>query len=103
MTVRVAVSYLAEQSQPAAGRWFWSYHIRIENDGDQPVQLISRHWNIRDADGGLHEVQGEGVIGEQPVIAPGSSYDYVSAWPLNTQSGSKNGRASCRERVCQYV
>ena len=89
--VRVAVSYLAEQSAPANGRWFWSYHIRIENDGDKSVQLLSRHWRIIDGRGGLHEVRGEGVVGEMPLIAPGASFDYVSGCPLGTPTGSMQG------------
>ena len=91
ITVRVAVSYLAEQSAPASGRWFWSYHIRIENGGDTSVQLLSRHWRITDGRGTLHEVQGEGVVGEMPLIAPGASYDYVSGCPLGTPTGRMEG------------
>ena len=91
VTVRVSVNYMAEQSSPAAQRWFWAYHVRIENDGDQPVQLISRHWVIEDGAGGRHEVRGEGVVGEMPVIAPGASHDYVSGCPLETSSGSMVG------------
>ena len=91
VTVRVSVSFLPEQSAPAAGRWFWSYHVRIENDGDLAVQLLSRHWIIRDGRGAVHEVQGEGVIGEMPLIAPGGSYDYVSGCPLATATGSMHG------------
>jgi len=89
--VRVAVSYLPEQSAPKAGRWFWSYHIRIENDGDRSVQLLSRYWHITDGRGTEHEVKGEGVVGEMPVIAPGGSYDYVSGCPLSTASGAMRG------------
>lgn len=91
VTVRVAVSYLADQSRPEAGQWFWAYHVRIENDGDVPVQLISRHWQISDGNGRVHEVQGDGVVGEQPMIAPGQSYDYVSGCPLNTENGMMQG------------
>lgn len=91
ITVRVAVSYLAEQSEPRRGKWFWAYHIRLENGGDQPAQLISRHWTITDGRGARHEVRGEGVVGEQPTIAPGESYDYVSGCPLGTASGAMEG------------
>lgn len=91
VTVRVAVSYLPEQSEPARGRWFWAYHIRIENDGERNVQLLTRHWVITDARGARHSVEGEGVVGEKPVIAPGGSYDYVSGCPLATSSGSMQG------------
>lgn len=89
--VRVAVSYLAEQSEPARGRWFWAYHIRVENSGDQPVQLLARHWLITDGRGQRHSVEGEGVVGEQPMIEPGGSYDYVSGCPLATPTGSMQG------------
>ena len=91
VTVRVAVSYLAEQSAPASGRWFWSYHIRLENGGSRSVQLLSRHWRILDGRGALHEVRGEGVVGEMPLIAPGASFDYVSGCPLSTATGSMEG------------
>jgi ApaG protein len=89
--VRVAVSYLAEQSNPQLNRWFWSYHIRIENGSDLSVQLLSRSWRIVDGRGATHEVHGEGVVGETPLIAPGGSFDYVSGCPLDTPSGSMSG------------
>ena len=92
VTVRVSVSFLPEQSEPPRGRWFWAYHIRIENGGHQPVQLISREWIIADGRGGRHDVQGEGVVGEQPVIPPGESFDYVSGCPLSTPTGWMEGR-----------
>lgn len=91
VTVRVAVSYLPDQSEPQEGRWFWAYHIRLENAGDTTVQLESRHWIIRDGDGRMQEVRGMGVVGDQPRIAPGESYDYVSGCPLATESGSMEG------------
>jgi ApaG protein len=92
VTVRVSVSFLPEQSEPCKGRWFWAYHIRIENGGRQAVQLVSREWSIVDGRGGHHEVQGEGVVGEQPVIEPGGSFDYVSGCPLSTPTGHMEGR-----------
>ena len=92
ITVRVAVSYFAEQSDPAAGRWFWAYHVRVENGSDRTVQLLSRAWTIIDGRGARHEVQGEGVVGEQPLIAPGASFDYVSGCPLATPTGAMTGR-----------
>ena len=91
MIVRVAVSYLAEQSSPATGRWFWSYHVRIENEGTKPMQLLSRHWIIRDSRGVVSEVRGEGVVGEMPLIMPGASFDYVSGCPLATPTGAMEG------------
>ena len=91
VTVRVAVSYLAEQSDPSAGRWFWSYHIRLENGGAKAVQLISRRWQIVDGRGLVQRVVGDGVVGEMPLISPGSSFDYVSGCPLTTPSGWMDG------------
>jgi ApaG protein len=92
VTVRVSVSFLPEQSEPGKGRWFWAYHVRIENGGRKSVQLISREWVIVDGRGGRHEVMGEGVVGEQPVIEPGASFDYVSGCPLGTPTGFMEGR-----------
>ena len=91
ITVRVSVSFLPEQSEPERGRWFWAYHIRIENGGTEPVQLLTRHWLITDGRGVQHNVEGEGVVGEQPVIQPGASYDYVSGCPLSTPTGAMQG------------
>jgi ApaG protein len=91
VTVRVSVNFLPEQSEPKKGRWFWAYHIRIENDGEMAVQLLTRRWEIADARGARQLVEGEGVVGEQPVIKPGGSYDYVSGCPLSTPSGSMDG------------
>jgi len=89
--VRVSVAYLAEQSSPEAGRWFWSYHIRIENQRDTAVQLLARHWVITDARGDIHDVRGQGVVGDTPRIEPSESYDYVSGCPLETSSGAMAG------------
>ncbi|MCP8892622.1 Co2+/Mg2+ efflux protein ApaG [Sphingomonas faeni] len=91
VTVRVSVSYLPEQSEPERGRWFWAYHIRLENEGADTVQLLTRHWVITDGRGARHSVEGEGVVGEQPVIEPGASFDYVSGCPLATPSGAMHG------------
>lgn len=89
--VRVSVNYLPEQSQPDQNRWFWAYHIRIENESDAPAQLLSRFWEIGDMRGAVQYVEGEGVVGEQPVIRPGRSFDYVSGCPLATPGGSMRG------------
>ncbi len=86
-----AVTFLPEQSEPERGRWFWAYHIRIENGGDEPVQLLTRSWLITDGRGVQHKVEGDGVVGEQPVVQPGKSYDYVSGCPLNTPTGAMQG------------
>jgi ApaG protein len=91
VVVRVSVSYLPEQSEPGRGRWFWAYHVRLENEGAQAVQLLTRHWVITDGRGARHSVEGEGVVGEQPMIEPGGSFDYVSGCPLATPTGSMQG------------
>ena len=89
VTVRVSVSYMPEQSEPDRGRWFWAYHI--ENEGVSAVQLLTRHWVITDGRGARHTVEGEGVVGEQPLIEPGGSFDYVSGCPLATPTGAMQG------------
>ncbi len=91
ITVRVAVNFLPEQSRIEAERWFWVYHIRLENDSPQTVQLLTRHWRITDGRGMLSLVDGDGVVGEQPVLKPGQSHDYVSGCPLTTPMGSMEG------------
>lgn len=96
LTVRVAVNFLPEQSRVEAGKWFWVYHIRIENDSDQPVQLLTRHWKITDGRGRVDVVEGDGVVGEQPLIRPGGSHDYVSGCPLGTPHGSMEGHYTFR-------
>lgn len=96
ITVRVAVNFLPEQSRIEAGKWFWVYHIRIENDSAQTVQLMTRHWRITDAHGLVNIVEGDGVVGEQPVLRPGDSHDYVSGCPLTTPHGSMQGHYSFR-------
>jgi ApaG protein len=96
ITVRVAVNFLPEQSRIEAGKWFWVYHIRIENDSAETVQLMTRHWRITDARGMVNIVEGEGVVGEQPVLRPGESHDYVSGCPLATPHGSMQGHYTFR-------
>lgn len=91
ITVRVAVNFLPEQSRIEAGKWFWVYHIRIENNSNDTVRLLTRHWRITDANGMVNLVEGEGVVGEQPVLRPGQSHDYVSGCPLSTPQGSMEG------------
>lgn len=91
ITVRVAVSFLPEQSHPEAGKWFWVYHIRLENGSDEQVQLRMRHWRITDGRGMVSHVDGEGVVGETPTLAPGQTHDYVSGCPLTTPQGSMEG------------
>ncbi len=89
--VRVESEYAPERSQPSQNQWFFLYTITISNEGTEPAQLMTRHWIISDGRGAVHEVEGEGVIGEQPVLAPGAAYDYVSGCPLTTPSGAMQG------------
>ncbi len=89
--IRVSPNFLPEQSQIDQGRWFWSYHIRIENESDRTVQLISRHWKITDGRGNVHHVDGDGVVGEQPILKPSEAHDYVSGCPLSTPYGQMEG------------
>ena len=96
IAVRVAVNFMPEQSHVAAGKWFWVYHIRIENHSNITVQLVSRHWRITDGQGLINYVDGEGVVGEQPVLEPGKTHDYVSGCPLNTPHGSMEGHYTFR-------
>lgn len=91
LAVRVRPSFLPGQSDPANRRWTWAYNIEIANHGRETVQLISRHWIITDAWGRVEEVEGPGVVGEQPVIRPGDSYAYASGCPLSTPSGTMVG------------
>jgi ApaG protein len=90
--VTVKPNFVPEQSSPDHSRYFWSYTIVITNLGDETVQLKARHWIITDATGRQQEVRGEGVIGEQPVLAPGERYEYTSGVPLSTTSGFMTGR-----------
>jgi ApaG protein len=88
--VRVKPTYLADQSDPPKV-WVWAYAIQIENASDRTVQLVSRRWIITDALGRTEEVAGPGVVGEQPVLAPGQTHQYASGCPLPTPSGSMVG------------
>lgn len=85
--VTVTPEYQTDRSEPDQNRWFWSYTIEIANLGDEPVRLRARHWRITDAHGRLQEVTGPGVVGEEPLIAPGESFEYTSGCPLGTASG----------------
>jgi ApaG protein len=85
--ITVMPQFLVERSEPDEGRFFWIYTIEITNLGRQTVQLTARHWIITDGNGVVEEVQGPGVVGEQPVIPPGESFRYTSGCPLTTPSG----------------
>jgi ApaG protein len=101
--VRVAVNFLPEQSRIEAGKWFWVYHIRIENHSEETLQLMTRHWRVTDGNGDVSVVEGEGVVGEQPVLAPGRSHDYVSGCPLSTPHGSMEGHYLFRGKAGREV
>lgn len=85
--VNVAPTYLDDESEPDNAYYFWSYTVNIENNGQVSVQLRARYWRITDSWGRSQEVHGEGVVGEQPVLEPGDSFEYTSGVPLSTPSG----------------
>jgi ApaG protein len=85
--IRVTPQYLDEQSTPEESEFFWAYTVDIANESDETVQLRSRVWRITDGHGRTEEVRGPGVVGETPVIQPGSSFSYTSGCPLRTPSG----------------
>src|ERR1039457_4105275 len=89
--VEVLSQYSAENSRPLQDEWVFQYTVRITNQGAEPVQLLSRHWIITDALDHTEEVQGPGVVGEQPVLAPGESFKYSSMCPLKTPTGMMRG------------
>ncbi len=92
INVRVAAFYLEDQSEPDEGRYVWAYRVTIENHGTQTVQLLRRTWRITDARGRTRLVQGDGVVGEQPVLEPGQAFEYTSGTPLDTPSGFMSGK-----------
>jgi ApaG protein len=92
ITVTVEPEFLADRSQPDRGQYFWAYTVEIANGGDKAVQLKRRHWIITDGRGSVQEVKGAGVIGEEPIIEPGSSFTYTSGCPLETSDGFMVGR-----------
>lgn len=84
-------AYLPDRSFPREKHYHFAYHIVITNIGSDTVQLISRHWIITDSDGDVQEVRGPGVVGEQPVLHPGASFEYTSSCPLKTTVGTMHG------------
>ena len=89
--INVDSSYIASSSEPAAARYVFAYSISIKNNSDSVAQLLSRHWLITDANGKTQEVHGEGVVGEQPHIQPGESYQYTSGAVIETSVGAMKG------------
>jgi ApaG protein len=89
--IHVRSEYIPERSAPPRHQWFFAYRIRIANEGAEAIQLLTRHWVITNASGHVEEVNGEGVVGEQPVIEPGEAFEYTSGCPLTTPFGSMYG------------
>ncbi|HEX5474389.1 MAG TPA: Co2+/Mg2+ efflux protein ApaG [Vicinamibacterales bacterium] len=89
--VHVESEYAPERSQPSQNQWFFLYTITISNEGSETVQLLTRHWIITDGTGHVEEVRGPGVIGKQPILAPGESFTYTSGCPLETPFGVMEG------------
>jgi len=100
--VHVASRYVPEQSDPERGGWLFAYTVRIANVGGETVQLISRHWVITDANGEVEEVRGPGVVGAQPVLKPGESFEYTSACPLGTAFGTMHGTYQMLTEAGEY-
>ena len=89
--VQVKSTYLSARSSPREGQYLFQYHVRISNVGSETAQLVSREWIITNAEGEVERVKGPGVVGEQPVLAPGGSFEYSSFCPLKTAVGSMQG------------
>ncbi|MBI4886548.1 MAG: Co2+/Mg2+ efflux protein ApaG [Acidobacteria bacterium] len=89
--IQVTSTYVPEQSSPRDGHYLFAYHINISNIGEDTAQLVSREWIITSADGEVERVKGPGVVGEQPVLPPGGSFEYTSYCPLKTAVGSMHG------------
>jgi ApaG protein len=89
--VKVRTTYLADRSAPREHQFYFAYTITVSNVGQTAAQLVSRHWIITDADGDVQEVRGDGVVGQQPVLEPGGSFEYTSYCPLRTTVGSMHG------------
>jgi len=89
--VQVTSFYDAERSSPQENYYFFAYQVRIANVGSETAQLVSREWIITDANGEVQKVQGPGVVGEQPILAPGDAFEYTSFCPLTTPVGAMQG------------
>ena len=89
--IQVKTQFLPDRSSPVDDQYVFAYHIKISNLGREVAQLISRHWIITTADGETEEVQGAGVVGEQPVLSPGEQFEYTSFCPLKTNVGTMHG------------
>ncbi len=94
--VEVEPFYLADKSEPEDGRYVWGYRVTIANRSDNPIQVLARYWRITDGWGRVEEVRGPGVVGEQPELNPGDSFQYTSGCPLRTPSGFMVGSYTVR-------
>ena len=94
--VEVEPIFLDDQSEPDESQYVWAYRVQIENEGNETVQLLTRYWHITDGMGRVQEVRGAGVVGEQPVLNPGESYEYTSGTPLPPPSGIMKGSYQMR-------
>jgi ApaG protein len=95
--IRVKPAFLDEESSPEDGRYIWAYHVEIENKGQRTLQLMTRHWKITDREGRVQEVNGPGVVGQNPVLRPGGKFEYTSGCPLNAPSGMMQGTYSMED------
>ena len=91
IVVRVKPTFLEVESSPELAKFIWAYHVEIENKSKRTVQLLTRYWHIADCEGRVQEVNGSGVVGQQPVLRPGESFEYASGCPLNAPSGMMRG------------
>ena len=87
IAINVEPTYLEDHSDPYEDSYLWAYKVKIKNNSDETIKLISRHWKIFDSNGSFREVRGKGVVGEQPVLEPGEEFEYTSGTPLKTTSG----------------
>lgn len=95
IAVDIQPRYLPEQSNPDDDRYVFAYTVKLTNKGQIATQIVSRHWVIKNADGHVEEVSGLGLVGRQPFLQPGQSFEYTSGCPLNTPSGSMRGSLFC--------
>lgn len=95
LSVVVEPHFVPDQSDPAKQQFVFAYKVRITNTGERPAQLISRHWIITDGNQGEQEVRGLGVVGQQPLLAPGETFEYTSGCPLQTPVGTMRGTYLC--------
>ena len=100
--VSVEPFYLDQESEPDDSHYVWGYQVQIENNSQDTVQLRRRHWVITDGNGQTHEVEGEGVVGEQPVLEPGEAFEYTSGAPLSTSSGFMAGSYKMKVKDGDY-